>query len=78
MPFPITPQQLTLPLQQHIGAPAEATVKVGAIVEVGQKIATVGENLGAEIHAPIPGRIKAITDTAVVIECSAPKQAEEA
>ncbi|HHY91197.1 MAG TPA: electron transport complex subunit RsxC, partial [Clostridiales bacterium] len=32
------PKQVVIPLQQHIGAPCEALVKVGDSVKVGQKI----------------------------------------
>ena len=81
LPFPITPQQLTVPLQQHIGGPAEAIVQAGDLVEAGQKIGTVGDKLGAEIHAPISGVVVAISDKAVVIKhAPAPvrNQAEEA
>ncbi len=55
-------------LRQHIGAPAEPLVKEGQQVEKGEKIATVGENLGAEIHSSISGVVKEVNAKAIVIE----------
>lgn len=54
--------QLKVQLRQHIGKPAVPLVTLGEHVERGQKIATVGKDLGCEIHAPATGRIAAITD----------------
>lgn len=79
-PFPFTPKRVTVALQQHIGSPATPMVALEERVEAGQKIATVGDRLGAEIHASISGRIAAITDKGIVIEhCPSPesKQTEE-
>jgi electron transport complex protein RnfC len=54
------PERLILPLQQHIGAPAEACVSVGERVLKGQTIATVTGTLGVPVHAPTSGTIEAI------------------
>ncbi|HIE50327.1 MAG TPA: NADH dehydrogenase subunit [Armatimonadetes bacterium] len=64
----VQPERVCLPLQQHLGAPAEPTVRVGERVQVGQKIAVVPEGaLGAPLHASIDGLVTQI-DEAVVIE----------
>jgi Na+-translocating ferredoxin:NAD+ oxidoreductase RnfC subunit len=61
-------KRVTLPLKQHIGAPAQSTVKVGARVECGELVARPEEGkLGAAIHASITGTVRSVTD-AIVIE----------
>ncbi len=60
--------RLTLPLSQHIGAPAKPLVKAGQEVTKGEKIASVGKDLGAEIHASARGIIVEVNDKAIVLE----------
>jgi Na+-translocating ferredoxin:NAD+ oxidoreductase RnfC subunit len=63
-----SPRQVVIPLQQHIGIPAHASVKVGDKVEIGQTIAIPPpDKLGAAVHASIPGRIEEVTEDVVVI-----------
>ncbi len=54
------PERLILPLQQHIGTPAEAIVSIGDRVLKGQKIAEVTTGIGVPVHAPTSGTIEAI------------------
>jgi electron transport complex protein RnfC len=56
------PSALYIPLQQHIGAPAEVLVAEGALVKKGQMIARSGGGVSSPQHAPTSGRIKAVTD----------------
>ena len=65
--FHFQPKTLTIPLRQHIGVPGKPIVKIGETVTASQKIATVGKNLGAEIHAPLSGKVREITDDFIVI-----------
>lgn len=58
------PTALYLPLQQHIGAPAEPVVAVGDRVLKGQVLAHAGGAVSAPTHAPTSGVIEAITDVA--------------
>lgn len=61
------PKRVTLPLKQHAGPPAEAAVRVGDTVKVGDVIARPAtDKLGAVIHASIAGRVAAITDSIVI------------
>ena len=54
------PQVLSIPLQQHIGAPAQSLVAAGDHVQAGQKIAAVPDGaLGAPIHCPADGVVEA-------------------
>ena len=54
------PELLRIPLQQHIGAPAEPVVRKGDTVKKGQLLA-VGQGLvSAPVHAPTSGRVMAI------------------
>lgn len=54
------PEEVVIPLSQHIGAPNEPLVKVGDKVEVGQKIGDVDEFITAPVHASISGTVTAI------------------
>lgn len=62
-----TPDTLAVPLQQHIGAPATPVAAQGDTVEKGQKIATMGEALGSEIHAPAHGTVINVSDACIRI-----------
>ncbi len=55
----ITPKQVVIPLQQHIGAPCQPLVKVGDTVLRGQKIGD-GEGLCVPVHASVSGKVVAI------------------
>jgi Na+-translocating ferredoxin:NAD+ oxidoreductase RnfC subunit len=62
------PERVSIPLQQHIGAPAEPVVAAGARVAVGDLIARIPEGkLGANVHASIGGRINQADSTAIEI-----------
>jgi electron transport complex protein RnfC len=54
------PGRVVLPLQQNLGVPAEAIVKVGDVVAEGQKIADSSKFISAPIHAPIAGKVTRI------------------
>lgn len=54
-------------LKQHIGKPATAIVSVGDIVTKGQLIGEIGqEDMGANIHASIDGRVTSISENIVI------------
>ena len=55
----ITPKQVVIPLQQHIGAPCQPLVRVGDQVLRGQKIGD-GEGLCVPVHASVSGTVVAI------------------
>jgi Na+-translocating ferredoxin:NAD+ oxidoreductase RnfC subunit len=64
----VAPRKVSIPLQQHIGAPAVPVVAAGQRVERGACIADIPEGkLGARIHASITGIVRTI-DTSIVIE----------
>jgi electron transport complex protein RnfC len=54
------PAQLTLPLSQHIGAPASVLVTVGERVLKGQLIAQAKGFVSVPLHAPTSGVVSAI------------------
>jgi electron transport complex protein RnfC len=56
------PPELTLPLSQHIGAPAVPVVTVGEHVLKGQVIAEARTFVSVPVHAPTSGTILAIED----------------
>lgn len=62
-----TPSEVSIPLNQHIGAPAVPVVKVGDKVRKGQLIASPPEGkLGANIHASIGGTVMAADDVVYI------------
>lgn len=56
------PPEIILPLNQHIGAPAEACVSVGDKVLKGQLVAKAQGLFSAGIHASTSGEVIAIED----------------
>ena len=65
------PKKVKLLLSQHIGKPAEAVVKMGDTVKVGDVIATADENaLGVNIHSSINGTVTDVTDKYIVIKAN--------
>lgn len=59
--------KIELPLQQHIGAPAEPIVESGDSVIAGDLIAEINtDSLGANIHAAIDGNIKIVGESIVI------------
>jgi electron transport complex protein RnfC len=56
------PNRLYIPLQQHIGAPAEILVSAGDLVKKGQVIARRQGQVSAHHHASTSGRVVAVTE----------------
>lgn len=55
------PLRLFLPLQQHVGAPAEPLVAMGERVLKGQMIARAQGEISAPLHAPASGHVVDLT-----------------
>lgn len=63
------PDRVVLPLQQHIGKPAVAVVRTGAMVARGDLVGEIPQGaLGARVHASISGRVTEVDERRVVIE----------
>jgi Na+-translocating ferredoxin:NAD+ oxidoreductase RnfC subunit len=61
------PDQIRLPLLQHLGTPAKAIVTIGQHVKAGEVVADIPEGkLGARIHSSIDGRVKTINGEIVI------------
>ena len=56
------PKQAIIPLVQHIGAPTQAVVEVGAKVKVGELLAKAGSFVSANICSPVSGTVTKIGD----------------
>lgn len=54
------PELVVIPLQQHVGAPCEAIVKVGEKVKLGQKIGEPKGFVAAPVHSSVSGEVTAI------------------
>ncbi len=54
------PGEISIPLSQHIGAPAIASVSLGDHVQVAQVIGTAPEGLGVPVHASMAGVVTAV------------------
>ncbi len=60
---PLEVEKVRIPLKQHVGVGAEATVTVGERVRCGQMIGRIPEGqLGAQVHASIDGTVTHISD----------------
>ena len=57
------PKTVTIPIGQHIGAPAQIIVKRGDEVKVGQVIAKAGGFVSANIHSSVSGKVKKLDET---------------
>ncbi|MBQ9757781.1 MAG: SLBB domain-containing protein [Clostridia bacterium] len=60
-------KSLKIMLRQHIGQPAKPVVSVGTSVKAFEKLASC-EGLGAEIHSPVDGVIKEITENYILLD----------
>ncbi|ATW25316.1 4Fe-4S dicluster domain-containing protein [Candidatus Formimonas warabiya] len=61
------PKKVTIPLKQHIGAPAQAVVTVGQHVERGALIGAIPEGaMGASVHASIRGTVREVSQNIVI------------
>ncbi|WP_418992128.1 electron transport complex subunit RsxC [Alistipes sp.] len=54
------PEVVSIPLAQHIGAPAVARVAKGDKVLTGQLVAEAGSFMSANIHSPVSGTVTAV------------------
>lgn len=62
------PDRVTIPLNSHIGRPAEPTVSEGMSVRRGDVIANVDDNqLGCPVHASIDGRVAGVGPNSITI-----------
>jgi len=62
------PEEVSLSLQQHIGAPAIPVVKVGDNVKRGQVVGEIPEgSLGARVHASLDGTVQQVTPQMITI-----------
>ena len=59
--------EVNIPLQQHIGAPAVACVKVGQQVQLGDVIGTAPEGLGVAVHASISGTVQSVGSSIQIV-----------
>lgn len=58
--------EVRIPLQQHIGAPAEAVVKAGDKVFVGTLIAKSGGFVSAPVHSSVSGTVQSVGSHIVI------------
>lgn len=56
------PKEITIPVSQHIGAPAKPVVKAGDKVKMGQLLAEKVGMISACIVSPVSGTVKAVED----------------
>lgn len=62
------PSMVRIPLDTHIGRPAEAAVEVGQKVKQGNVIGTVShDQLGCPVHASVNGQITSVSPTHIEI-----------
>lgn len=82
-PAPI-PEEVIIPLSQHVGVPCKAVVSVGDRVEAGQKLGEAEAFISAPVHSSVSGKVKEIRKVknfagaevdSIIIECDS-EQAE--
>ncbi len=56
------PQQVFIPLQQHIGAPSEPIVQVGDEVKIGDKLSEAKGFVSVPVHASVSGKVVKVTE----------------
>jgi len=64
----VNPQIVRVPLDQHIGAPAETIVKEGTAVKKYDLIAKASGKVSSNIHASIDGIVKSISKEEIIIQ----------
>ena len=65
----ISPNRLVLPLKQSAGTPCVPKVKTGERVTAGQVIGEpVSNALGAILHAPMAGTVRAVNEQQIILE----------
>lgn len=57
-----TPEKVTIPFDQHIGASNELVVNIGDIVLQGEVIAKSPQDISGHVHASMTGTVTAITE----------------
>lgn len=62
------PDKVKIPLNQHIGAPAQVVVEEGARVEKYDLIAKAVGTISTNVHASIDGRVAEINENEIVIQ----------
>lgn len=58
----VEPNVVSIPLQQHAGAPCQPLVKVGDRVTVGERIGESDAFISAPVHSSVSGTVKKITN----------------
>ncbi|WP_277052048.1 electron transport complex subunit RsxC [Zestomonas thermotolerans] len=58
--YPPLPGRLIVPLEQHVGAPADPLVQVGERVLKGQRIGAATSFISAPVHAPTSGTVSLV------------------
>ena len=65
----IVPSRVSIPLRQHIGAPAVCVVSEGMRVKCGDLIGEIPEKaMGARVHASIDGVVESVADGMITIK----------
>ena len=67
LPDSYVPSRVTLPMRQHVGAPAAPAVKAGDTVRAGDIVGAAAGVVSANIHAPVSGRVASADAGTVVI-----------
>ena len=60
--------RVTLPLKQHAGKPALAVVSENQDVAAGEQVAERDGLISANIHSPVSGTVRRVTDNELIIE----------
>ena len=65
------PKEVTIPLNSHIGKPAQATIKAGDLVRKNDVIGNIENGaLGCPVHASIDGKVISVSSEEIIISAS--------
>jgi electron transport complex protein RnfC len=68
MDFSLNPAVVRIPLNQHVGTPAEPVVKPGDAVNKYDLIGKSSGKISSDIHASIDGKVISINKNEIVIQ----------
>ena len=71
------PETVTIPLNMHVGAPANPVVQVGDYVKVGQLIGEAAGFISCNIHSSVSGTVAAIENLAITINSDGKNEVHE-
>ena len=68
MDFSFNPAIVRIPLNQHVGAPAEPVIKIGDTVSKYELIGESSGKISSNVHSSIDGKVASINKNEIIIQ----------